>query len=107
VPELLSQAYSIGAATFRYFDILILAGLLYLALTIPASWLVGRLERGVWQGTWDKSTSREGQAILQGAGRYRFCTATRPNFDELQRHSADFQVGDPYCSGPWRTSADD
>jgi polar amino acid transport system permease protein len=45
LPELLSQAYSIGAATFRYFDILILAGLLYLAITIPASWLVGRLER--------------------------------------------------------------
>ena len=45
LPELLSQAYSIGAATFRYFDILLLAGLLYLAITIPASWLVGRLER--------------------------------------------------------------
>jgi polar amino acid transport system permease protein len=45
LPELLSQAYSIGAATFRYFDILILAGLLYLTITIPASWLVGRLER--------------------------------------------------------------
>lgn len=45
LPELLSQAYSIGAATFRYFDILFLAGLLYLAITIPASWLVDRLER--------------------------------------------------------------
>lgn len=45
LPELLSQAYSIGAATFRYFDILVLAGLLYLAITIPASWLVDRLER--------------------------------------------------------------
>jgi polar amino acid transport system permease protein len=45
LPELLSQAYSIGAATFRYLDILLLAGLLYLAITIPASWLVGRLER--------------------------------------------------------------
>jgi len=45
LPELLSQAYSIGAATFRYFDILLLAGLLYLAITIPASWLVGRLEK--------------------------------------------------------------
>jgi polar amino acid transport system permease protein len=44
LPELLSQAYSIGAATFRYFDVLLLAGLLYLVITIPASWLVGRLE---------------------------------------------------------------
>lgn len=45
LPELLSQAYSIGAATFRYLDVLLLAGLLYLAVTIPASWLVARLER--------------------------------------------------------------
>ena len=45
LPELLSQAYSIGATTFRYFDVLLLAGLMYLAITIPASWLVDRLER--------------------------------------------------------------
>jgi polar amino acid transport system permease protein len=45
LPELLSQAYSIGASTFRYLDILVLAGLVYLAITIPASWLVDRLER--------------------------------------------------------------
>ncbi|MDT4937765.1 MAG: polar amino acid transport system permease protein [Pseudonocardiales bacterium] len=44
LPELLGQAYSIGASTFRYFDVLLLAGLLYLAITIPASWLVGLLE---------------------------------------------------------------
>lgn len=44
LPELLSQAYSIGASTFRYLDVLVLAGLLYLAITIPASWLVGRFE---------------------------------------------------------------
>ena len=45
LPELLSQAYSIGAATYRYLDVLVLAGLFYLAVTIPASWLVARLER--------------------------------------------------------------
>ncbi|RLV57629.1 amino acid ABC transporter permease [Aeromicrobium phragmitis] len=45
LPELLSQAYSIGAATFRYLDVLTLAGLLYLAVTIPAGWLVARFER--------------------------------------------------------------
>jgi len=44
LPELLGQAYSIGASTFRYFDVLLLAGVLYLAITIPASWLVGLLE---------------------------------------------------------------
>jgi polar amino acid transport system permease protein len=45
VVELLSQAYSIGAATFRYLDVLVLAGLLYLAVTIPAGWLTDRTER--------------------------------------------------------------
>ncbi|MFD1859496.1 amino acid ABC transporter permease [Aeromicrobium camelliae] len=45
LPELLSQAYSIGANTFRYLDVLTLAGLLYLAVTIPAGWLVARFER--------------------------------------------------------------
>lgn len=45
VTELLSQAYSIGAATFRYLDVLLLAGLLYLAVTIPAGWLTDRTER--------------------------------------------------------------
>ena len=45
VTELLSQAYSIGAATFRYLDVLLLAGLLYLAVTVPAGWLTDRTER--------------------------------------------------------------
>lgn len=45
VTELLSQAYSIGAATFRYLDVLVLAGLLYLAVTLPTGWLTGRTER--------------------------------------------------------------
>ncbi|MGY1716281.1 amino acid ABC transporter permease [Geodermatophilus nigrescens] len=45
VVELLSQAYSIGAATFRYLDVLVLAGLLYLAVTIPAGLLTNRTER--------------------------------------------------------------
>jgi polar amino acid transport system permease protein len=45
VVELLSQAYTIGAATFRYLDVLVLAGLLYLAVTLPAGWLTDRTER--------------------------------------------------------------
>jgi polar amino acid transport system permease protein len=45
VTELLSQAYSIGAATFRYLDVLVLAGLLYLAVTVPAGWLTNYSER--------------------------------------------------------------
>ncbi|WP_375002005.1 amino acid ABC transporter permease [Aeromicrobium sp. CTD01-1L150] len=45
LPELLSQAYSIGASTFRYLDVLTLAGLLYLAVTIPAGLLVTQLEK--------------------------------------------------------------
>lgn len=44
LPELLSQAYSIGSSTFKYTSVLILAGLLYAAITIPASWLSERAE---------------------------------------------------------------
>jgi len=45
VPELLSQAYSIGSSTFQYLSVLSLAGLLYAAITVPASWLVARADR--------------------------------------------------------------
>jgi polar amino acid transport system permease protein len=45
LPELLSQAYSTGSATFRYTNILALAGLLYAAITIPSSWLSERAEK--------------------------------------------------------------
>ncbi|MEU6181779.1 amino acid ABC transporter permease [Streptomyces coeruleorubidus] len=45
VPELLQAAYSVGSTTFKYLSVLSLAGLMYLAITIPASWLTGRVER--------------------------------------------------------------
>jgi polar amino acid transport system permease protein len=45
LPELLSHAYSIGANTFRYFDVLVLAGLLYLLITLPAGWLTSWTEQ--------------------------------------------------------------
>lgn len=47
IPEILSQAYSIGSSTFRYLSVLSLAGLMYVAVTVPASWLSGRVERGL------------------------------------------------------------
>jgi polar amino acid transport system permease protein len=45
LPELLSQAYSIGSSTFNYLSVLVLAGLMYAAITIPASWLTSRAEK--------------------------------------------------------------
>lgn len=45
LPELLSRAYSIGSSSFQYMSVLILAGLLYSAVTIPASWLCERVEK--------------------------------------------------------------
>lgn len=45
VPELLARAYRIGAATYLYLDVLVLAGLFYLAITIPFGWLVSWTER--------------------------------------------------------------
>ncbi|MBT2515004.1 amino acid ABC transporter permease [Arthrobacter sp. ISL-30] len=49
LPELLSQAYSIGSTTFNYLSVLLLAGLMYAAITIPASWLTGRAEKRLAQ----------------------------------------------------------
>jgi polar amino acid transport system permease protein len=45
LPELLSQAYSIGSTTFNYLSVLVLAGLMYAAITVPASWLTSRAEK--------------------------------------------------------------
>lgn len=45
LPELTSQAYSIGSSTFRYTSVFVLAGLFYLAVTIPASFLTERVEK--------------------------------------------------------------
>jgi polar amino acid transport system permease protein len=45
LPELMSRTYEAGSVTFRYLDILILAALMYSAISLPASLLVGRVER--------------------------------------------------------------
>ncbi len=45
VPELMSQAYSIGSSTFQYLPVFIVAGLLYAAISIPATWLSVGAER--------------------------------------------------------------
>ncbi len=45
LPELVSQAYVIGSNTFRYMSILLLAGLLYAVICIPATIAVSALER--------------------------------------------------------------
>jgi polar amino acid transport system permease protein len=51
LPELVSQAYVIGSNTFRYMAILILAGLLYAIICIPATMAVAALERRLGQHT--------------------------------------------------------
>lgn len=49
LPELTSRAYAIGTNTFQYMPALVLAGLLYLMVCIPATmivhWIEGRSER--------------------------------------------------------------
>jgi polar amino acid transport system permease protein len=45
LPELTSEAYMVGSNTFRYMAILCLAGLLYAAICVPATLVVGELER--------------------------------------------------------------
>ena len=39
IPELMSRAYSIGSSNFEYLRVFIVAGLLYAAISIPATWL--------------------------------------------------------------------
>jgi polar amino acid transport system permease protein len=49
LPELVSQAYIIGSNTFHYMSILLLAGLLYAVICIPANMTVTALERRLGQ----------------------------------------------------------
>ncbi|KQS80903.1 amino acid ABC transporter permease [Rhizobium sp. Leaf384] len=51
LPELLSQAYMIGTNTFQYLPILILAGILYALICIPATIAVSLLERSLSRHT--------------------------------------------------------
>ena len=45
LPELLGAAYSIGSSTFQYLSVLVLAGFLYAAITVPTSLMTDRVER--------------------------------------------------------------
>lgn len=45
LPELLSEAYNIGYTNFRFLSVLTLAGLIYVAIVIPASGIVQAVER--------------------------------------------------------------
>jgi len=45
ISELLARAWRIGAATYLYLDVLMLAGVFYLAVTVPFGWLVSYTER--------------------------------------------------------------
>jgi polar amino acid transport system permease protein len=51
LPELVSQAYVIGSNTFRYMATLMLAGLLYAVICIPATMAVSTLERRLGRHT--------------------------------------------------------
>lgn len=51
LPELVSQAYAVGSNTFRYLPILVLAGLMYAAICVPASLMVGLMERRLGRHT--------------------------------------------------------
>ncbi|KQR77686.1 amino acid ABC transporter permease [Rhizobium sp. Leaf341] len=51
LPELLSQAYMIGTNTFQYLPILLLAGILYALICIPATIAVSLLERSLSRHT--------------------------------------------------------
>jgi polar amino acid transport system permease protein len=43
--EIMQQAYMAGAATYRYLDAFVAAAIIYAAVSIPSSFLVGRLDK--------------------------------------------------------------
>lgn len=45
VPELMKQAYTIGAENFSYLQTFILAGLVYAVIAVPATWITSYFER--------------------------------------------------------------
>ena len=49
LPELISRAYEIGANTFFYFPVLAIAGLFYVVVCMPASFLVSYVEHRTGQ----------------------------------------------------------
>lgn len=49
VPELLSRAYSIASVNFDYLGMLALAGLMYVVVAMPATWLTVFVERRLEQ----------------------------------------------------------
>lgn len=51
LPELLSQAYMIGTNTFQYLPILLLSGLLYASICIPATIAVSLMEKSLSRHT--------------------------------------------------------
>lgn len=45
LPELMNKAYQAASSDFQYLSIFALVGVMYAAITIPAGWATGRLER--------------------------------------------------------------
>ncbi|WOF23310.1 amino acid ABC transporter permease [Microbacterium betulae] len=64
LPELLSRAYSTGTQTFQYLSALALAGLLYLVVTIPLSFLSQRIAAGSSAGGRRRRGRRSRRSIV-------------------------------------------
>ena len=45
--ELLRAALNVGEETFQTYEVLALAGILYLSLTLPLAWASNRVERRI------------------------------------------------------------
>ncbi|MCI1254827.1 MAG: amino acid ABC transporter permease [Bifidobacterium tibiigranuli] len=45
VPELMKQAYSLGGENYQYLRVFVLTGLVYAAVTLPATWITVWMER--------------------------------------------------------------
>jgi polar amino acid transport system permease protein len=47
VPELMQQAYTVGAENFQYLNTFALAGVIYAVISMPATWIAVYFERRI------------------------------------------------------------
>lgn len=56
VPEIMQRAYFLGTVSFQYMNVFVAAALLYAAVTLPSSALIGRLEKRLSRHTQQQAT---------------------------------------------------
>lgn len=59
VPEIMQRAYFLGTVSFQYMNVFVAAALLYAAVTLPSSALIGRLEKRLSRHVAQQATEKK------------------------------------------------